>query len=124
MSARPTLGVPASYPWGACPCQRVAPIQILSFRPNEAKPGKPNEATATRNRPAIWRPGASGKKDKKLKKVVFVSPREKATNKPQAVNKSNHGRVVKASDSKSDSLWERRFESYWLRALRLVGLGV
>ena len=25
------------------------------------------------------------------------------------------GRVVKASDSKSDSLWERRFESYQLR---------
>ena len=25
---------------------------------------------------------------------------------------SGRGRVVKASDSKSDSLWERRFESY------------
>ena len=29
---------------------------------------------------------------------------------------SNRGRVVKASDSKSDSLWERRFESCRLRA--------
>ena len=28
---------------------------------------------------------------------------------------SSCGRVVKASDSKSDSLWERRFESYQLR---------
>ena len=28
---------------------------------------------------------------------------------------SSRGRVVKASDSKSDSLWERRFESYRLR---------
>jgi hypothetical protein len=28
---------------------------------------------------------------------------------------SRCGRVVKASDSKSDSLWERRFESYHLR---------
>ena len=27
----------------------------------------------------------------------------------------SRGRVVKASDSKSDSLWERRFESYQLR---------
>ena len=27
------------------------------------------------------------------------------------------GRVVKASDSKSDSLWERRFESYQLRMI-------
>lgn len=27
----------------------------------------------------------------------------------------SRGRVVKASDSKSDSLWERRFESYRLR---------
>ena len=31
------------------------------------------------------------------------------------INKSSCGRVVKASDSKSDSLWERRFESYQLR---------
>ena len=29
--------------------------------------------------------------------------------------RSNRGRVVKASDSKSDSLWERRFESCRLR---------
>lgn len=29
----------------------------------------------------------------------------------------SRGRVVKASDSKSDSLWERRFESYRLRYL-------
>ena len=28
---------------------------------------------------------------------------------------SSCGRVVKASDLKSDSLWERRFESYQLR---------
>ena len=28
---------------------------------------------------------------------------------------SRHGRVVKASDSKSDSILERRFESYCLR---------
>ena len=30
---------------------------------------------------------------------------------------SSCGRVVKASDSKSDSLWERRFESYQLRCV-------
>ena len=29
--------------------------------------------------------------------------------------RSSRGRVVKASDQKSDSLWERRFESYRLR---------
>ena len=29
----------------------------------------------------------------------------------------NRGRVVKASDSKSDSLWERRFESCRLRRI-------
>ena len=35
---------------------------------------------------------------------------------------SRCGRVVKASDSKSDSLWERRFESYHLRkAAELIG---
>ena len=33
---------------------------------------------------------------------------------------SSRGRVVKASDSKSDSLWERRFESYRLRFGYLV----
>ena len=31
---------------------------------------------------------------------------------PEHCNISGRGRVVKASDSKSDSLWERRFESY------------
>ena len=30
---------------------------------------------------------------------------------------SSCGRVVKASDSKSDSLWDRRFESYQLRCV-------
>ena len=33
---------------------------------------------------------------------------------------SSRGRVVKASDSKSDSFWERRFESYRLRFGYLV----
>jgi hypothetical protein len=32
-------------------------------------------------------------------------------------NYGSRGRVVKASDSKSDSLWERRFESCRLREL-------
>ena len=35
--------------------------------------------------------------------------------------KSSRGRVVKATDSKSVSLWERRFESYQLRfILRII----
>ena len=36
---------------------------------------------------------------------------------------SSCGRVVKASDSKSDSLWERRFESYQLRCV-FFGLSI
>ena len=68
MSGRPTLGVPASNPWVGGPCQRQPPIQIVSFRPTEVKLGKSNEATAARNRPAIWRPGASGKRIKSLKR--------------------------------------------------------
>ena len=34
---------------------------------------------------------------------------------------SSRGRVVKATDSKSVSLWERRFESYRLRKYFLLG---
>ena len=33
---------------------------------------------------------------------------------------SSCGRAVKASDLKSDSLWERRFESYQLRSFNFV----
>ena len=34
-----------------------------------------------------------------------------------SLHSSSHGRVVKASDSKSDGFYPRKFESCWLRFL-------
>ena len=51
----------------------------------------------------------------RLEKGQMKSKKKKKPKRCWKGRQCNRGRVVKASDSKSDSLWERRFESCRLR---------
>ena len=53
----------------------------------------------------------------RLEKGQMKSKKKKKPKRCWKGRQCNRGRVVKASDSKSDSLWERRFESCRLRSL-------